>query len=598
MEDDLVAQFTSITGSSTVLASQYLRLGDGNLEQAIGLFYANEGADLAPPPQPSQQPPPVPAPATRPQRYRPTGYEDGEGIVHLDSDEEEQGHPDGDEVEVIGQRQVPAAGRSASASRNVSGQTPPTGQAAGLVDDDEAMARRLQEEYYGAAETGGARDETLDEHGYRAPISRTTETLVGPESFEPSNASEMRTAVMEQMMARRQARPARGTLFSPQKSPLLHRSLTVPDRHGIFNQATAPSIWNDADPDPRGHRDQLARATGGASEASSKSNILAEMFRPPFELMSRLSWDQARQEGKDGEKWILVDIQEPSIFDCQVLNRDIWKNPGIMDTVKENFIFMQYSKDDPRGSQYIQYYFQNKDNENAYPHIAIVDPRTGEQVKVWSGPPAPKAVDFLMQLHEFLDRYSLKVTAKNPVARRKPEPKKETQVERMTEEQQMEMALQASLAGTERRQEDDPDELTRSFGNVDQSKGKGKAVEEDEDMIDAGEPTHTNGTSNPAASPFSHISSTSPHTEPPPDAPATTRIQFRHPNGRVVRRFALSDTVRRIYEWLKASPLEGKEGVELELIFMQKNLIEALDDTIEQAGLRNGTVMIEFIEDT
>lgn len=322
---------------------------------------------------------------------------------------------------------------------------------------------------------------------------------------------------------------------------------------------------------------------------SSKSNLLAEMYRPPFELMSRLPWDQAREKGKDDEKWILVNIQDPSIFDCQVLNRDIWKNAGIMDTVKENFIFMQYSKDDPKGNQYVQYYFQNKDNPDAYPHIAIVDPRTGEQVKVWSGPPAPKAMDFLMQLHEFLDRYSLKVTAKNPVAKRKPEARKETQMERMTEEQMMEMALQASLAGTEGRRDSDPDDLTRSVGEV-----KGKEIE-DPDVMDVSEPEHTNGTLPSNCSPFASISSANPHTEPPSDA-ASTRIQFRHPNGRVVRRFALADPVRRLFEWLKASPLEGKEGVEFELIFMQKNLVAMLEDTIEQAGLKNGTVMIEFIE--
>ena len=315
------------------------------------------------------------------------------------------------------------------------------------------------------------------------------------------------------------------------------------------------------------------------------------MYRPPFELISRLPWDQARQQGRDGEKWILVNIQDPSIFDCQVLNRDIWKNAGIMDTVKENFIFMQYSKDDPKGNQYVQYYFQHKDSQEAYPHIAIVDPRTGEQVKVWSGPPTPKAMDFLMQLHEFLDRYSLKASAKNPVARRKPEAKKETQVDRMTEEQMMEMALQASLAGTEGRQDSDPDDLTRSVGNV----GKGKQPE-DTDSMDVSEPSHINGSSSAATSPFAAIASSNTHNEPPPDAASITRIQFRHPNGRVVRRFALTDPVRRIFEWLKASPLEGKEGVEFELIFMQKNLAEMLDDTIEQAGLKNGTVMIEFIE--
>ncbi len=98
------------------------------------------------------------------------------------------------------------------------------------------------------------------------------------------------------------------------------------------------------------------------------------------------------------------------------------------------------------------------------------------------------------------------------------------------------------------------------------------------------------------SSPFTSISATNPHTEPAPDPATTTRIQFRHPNGRVVRRFALNDSVRRIYEWLKADPIESKEGAEFELIFMQKNLLEHLQETIEQAGLKNGTVMVEFVE--
>ena len=73
-------------------------------------------------------------------------------------------------------------------------------------------------------------------------------------------------------------------------------------------------------------------------------------------------------------------------------------------------------------------------------------------------------------------------------------------------------------------------------------------------------------------------------------------FQFRHPDGRIVRRFALSDPVSRIYEWLKASPIEGKEGLAFELVFMQKNLMGFLRESIEQAGLKNGTVMVEFID--
>lgn len=329
----------------------------------------------------------------------------------------------------------------------------------------------------------------------------------------------------------------------------------------------------------------MAAATGGASEASNKSNMLAEMYRPPFEIMSRLPWDVARQEGRDNEKWLMVNIQDPSVFDCQVLNRDLWKDAGVRDTVKEHFIFMQYSKDDPRAGPYLQYYFQASDVSDNYPHIAIVDPRTGEQMKVWSGPPVIKASDFLMQVHEFLDRYSLKHNVRNPVAKRKPE-KKEKSIDAMTEEEMMEMAMRNSL-GDEASQGpkvEDPDDLTRSTDDV---KGKGRV--EDVGMEEAEQPEQ---------SVFLSIPDNRPHTEPPADPATTTRIQFRHPSGRVIRRFALTDPVQRIYEWLKADPpLEDKAGVEFELNAMGRNLIDSLDQTVADAGLKNGTVMIGYVEE-
>jgi hypothetical protein len=315
--------------------------------------------------------------------------------------------------------------------------------------------------------------------------------------------------------------------------------------------------------------------------------------------MHQVPFDVARDEGKEEGKWILVNVQDPSIFDCQQLNRDIWKDEGIKELVKENFIFIQYSKDDPRGNQYVQYYFPSKDNDAAYPHIAIVDPRTGEQVKVWSGPPPPIAGEFLMQLVEFLDRYSLDVTKKNPVAKRKPEKAKSIDVDRLTEEEMLDLALQNSLAnnGTVGPKEDDPDDLTKSFGDF--SKGKGKEVERESADANANanaEPAKSEASNSQGDSLFSQILPNNPHIEPEM-GPQVTRIQFRHSNGRVVRRFRVDDTVRRIYEWLKADPLEGKAGVEFDLKGMGKDLIEYLDETIEDAGLKNGTVMVEFVED-
>jgi UBX domain-containing protein 7 len=367
-------------------------------------------------------------------------------------------------------------------------------------------------------------------------------------------------------------------------------------RPGLFNQRAGPSsIWEESDPDAR--RAGLAEATGGASEASSKAARLAELFRPPFELMTRLPWEDARQKGKDELKWIIVNVQDPSIFDCQSLNRDIWKHEGIKETVKENFIFMQFDKDDIRGNQYMQYYFPLRDSDAAYPHIAIVDPRTGEQVKVWSGPPVPKPMDFLMQLHEFLDRYSLNVSVRNPVAKRKPEKSASIDVDKLTEEQMLDLALQNSLAnGTVTGpKEHDPDDLTKSIDDLE--KGKGREATGSSIDLGAVNSNCNDSTQSSNPSPFESISSTFPHAEPANDPATTTRIQFRHSTGRIIRRFNVSDPVRRIYEWLKAEPIEGKTGVAFELKSMGSDLVEKLDESIGDAGLKNGTVMVEYLED-
>ena len=363
--------------------------------------------------------------------------------------------------------------------------------------------------------------------------------------------------------------------------------LTHTARPGIFNQRP-PSIWDDDADDAA----RLAEATGGASSTSDKAQKLAEAFRPPFELMYRLPWDQARDKGKEDAKWLMVNVQDPNIFECQNLNRDLWKHEGIRDVVKENFLFIQYNKGEPNSMQFCQYYLPNIDSGAAFPHIAIIDPRTGEQVKVWSGSPAPKAPDFLMQLIEFLDRYSLDVTKKNPVAKRKPEKAKSLDVDRLTEQEMLDLALKNSLASgpEESPKGEDPDDLTKSFGPVD--KGKGKEVTPEEALKEEA----TNG-HDVAATPFSNVSSTNPHIEPDL-APNVTRMQFRYSKGRVVRRFNVTDPVRRIYEWLKAEPLEGyPAGAAFDLKSMGKDLTESLDQTIEEAGLKNSTVMVEYLEE-
>ena len=112
MEGDVVAQFTEVTGSTPDLAIQYLQICDFNIEQATMLYFENGGAPLT---------------------EEPTSH---------------GGYDDGDDVLVDETRSTPRQSNT---------------------ENDEAMARRLQEEMYGSR--GGT-------DSVRAPMARTTETLV------------------------------------------------------------------------------------------------------------------------------------------------------------------------------------------------------------------------------------------------------------------------------------------------------------------------------------------------------------------------------------------------------------------------------------
>ena len=193
-----MGHFISITGTTPERAQQYLRLTDGSIEQAIELFYASDGVDLE---SATSQAPPVPPPQSRPAASR-QGYEDVDGVVHIDSEEENSDDGE-DDPEVIHTRtrrvnrtQQPASHTSANATPSVHHPSQP-------LDDDESMARRLQEEFYAGGFTSGG----LDAEGIRAPIARTRETLVGPEGYDVDDAEEMHAAVLEQMRSRQRQRP-------------------------------------------------------------------------------------------------------------------------------------------------------------------------------------------------------------------------------------------------------------------------------------------------------------------------------------------------------------------------------------------------------
>ncbi|KAF3916009.1 hypothetical protein AA313_de0210092 [Arthrobotrys entomopaga] len=561
--EEVLAHFTSITDATVSRAEQYLSVTEWNLENAIGLYFANDGADLggstattststAPPP------PPLAVPTTQePSRHQGRTSSDAISI-------------DGDDDEDLELARAQAAA-SAPASR-------PTQPTVDIYEDDEAMARRLQQELYAEAGNSTSNWREEDVGGVRAPMARTTEMLVGPDD-------EYRA--MLEMRARAAGR-AQG------RGPV-----------GIFNQRVEsddPMAFGDSET-PSARRQRLAYRTNGASEVSSRASRLAEMYTPPSDIITRADFMSAKDIGKERKKWIMVNVQDSSVFDSQVLNRDIWKDPAIKSTIKENFIFLQYANDAPDGMQYCNLYLNNIYPPPDFPHIGIVDPRTGELLKTWSR--VPDKNEFLMQLHEFLERYSLDPTVKMPVQQKPRE--KQRGVEHMTEDEMMQFALQQSLGveGGNDSTESDPDLLTKS-------EGKRKAVTQEEDLINLDDDVSivtspSGGKASAPAEPisvFASIAKNKHHSEPPANAQGVTRVQFRLPDGsRIVRRFLLADKVERVFEYVKADLLpeqatktgdEEMADKEFELKSLGKNLIDLLDSSIEEAGLKMATIMVDL----
>ncbi|KAK9458836.1 thioredoxin-like protein [Lipomyces oligophaga] len=402
---------------------------------------------------------------------------------------------------------------------------------------------------------------TLDDEG--EDVNAQTE-LADSELAERLQREENERSTVRERIAPREETLVEDYGFQYQPRPRVPRGPP-----GIFNQSTDFS-------------------TDGLTDTQSR---LGQLFRPPFDIISSYDFDSAKTKGREQKKWILVNIQDLADFRCQMLNRDFWSSEAVKETVRENFIFLQYSSDDFDGQNFLQYYPTTE-----FPYIAILDPRTGEEMKRWTQLPTPE--DWVPSVHEFLDRFSLDPKSRNPIGKIA----KHKEFDRMTEEEQINFALQQSLGVDDN--DDASSEVASEMSSVsaevseDESNQGTEAVkekpvevidlEEDESMADA--ELNSEDT-------FATIMPVS-RDEPPSDPKTTTRVQIRLGDGsRRVRRFNISDPVRFLFEYVKAEVPE-MDGKYFQIISSdRKKLIDIANLTIEDAGLKNASVLVEADDD-
>lgn len=184
-----MADFCAITGATPQVARHFLSITDGDPSQAIQLFF--DSPDLASAAAENiSHPPTVSTSSRQSARNVTTGREDEHGVVHIDSDDDIDITMDDADEDAF--ETTPPAASSANIPRS------------SAYEDDEAMARRLQEEMY----AGGDMASGFGADDVRAPLSRTTETLVGgdwgPEDVEGT--------MLQQMRQRGQPRPSEFTV--------------------------------------------------------------------------------------------------------------------------------------------------------------------------------------------------------------------------------------------------------------------------------------------------------------------------------------------------------------------------------------------------
>jgi len=279
---------------------------------------------------------------------------------------------------------------------------------------------------------------------------------------------------------------------------------------------------------PRGVFNQDRDEDSGAARMSKHERRLASLFRPPFDIMTDAGLEEAKELAQAEGKLVMVNVQNPGEFACQRLNRDIWRSQQIKEVVASNFVFLQYDSEDPDGEDYrVLYPF------DTFPHIAILDPWTGEQQKTWSKVPGHD--EFIEDLFDFVA--SNRVPAADEMA--------DEPAERATEPA-------------------------------------------------ASEPTPAAPEPVPAAKPAEadSVAAIEPDSsEEPAPGPGTTRIQLRYGDGkRTVRRFELTAPVAAIYGVAKHA--SGANA--LTLTADRRDLRSELSTSIEDANLKNSTVLVEF----
>lgn len=347
------------------------------------------------------------------------------------------------------------------------------------------------------------------------------------------------------------------------------------DAREVVNAAAAAAPdSNDDNNDDEEEKDEEME-----TPAAAAMKTLNDMFAPPTHLMHRAGGFQgARNVAKDARRWLLVNLQRDEDFACHALNRDVWRDELVENLVREGFIFWQQMDSTSDGMTYVQRY-----KVEAYPHIGILDPRTGRLMwkkEGWTQVNPMTAEAFAQIAADFCSHHTFDkpptVTRKSAT---KSSPRPKRPIHELSEEKQLQAAIRASLVG------DSDDEGVDYAGDM-------EGTESDEEDNDECEEDKVMISEQPKSL-EEELKEMVVGDEPKQGA----RVQIRMPDGgRVVRRFKEEDSVKIIYAFVAQSNNEAKGGKPFELRagFPPKDLFSSMDDTIKNCSLSGESITVRW----
>ncbi|KAF0687009.1 Aste57867_21229 [Aphanomyces stellatus] len=281
---------------------------------------------------------------------------------------------------------------------------------------------------------------------------------------------------------------------------------------------------------------------------------LSQLFQPPVGLMFHGTLAEARNLAKQESKWLLVNVQDETVFASLRLNRDTWSDDFVQNLVSSGFVFWQSYATTDQGKKFCALY---QVDTGMLPVICILDPRTGQKIVEWHDFIEPQ--NLTEKLSDFCCLNSLDG---GPVAA-PPAPAAVSRpvVRERTEDEELAAAIAASLEHND--DDDDDNDIEVDVGEEEKEEEK--------------------------------VAAFVPLPDEPADGPLVTRVQIRTTVGtRLMRRFYKSDPVSILWQFVQQEiPESRSRGFELRTSYPPAAVALA-DHSLTDAKLENASLMMQW----